>query len=292
MVTIAVDIGGTKIATGIVLDSDPTQVLFRAERPTRAQEGGEVVVGEVIAAIQQLQEVASEHDLVPVRIGIGAPGVVGEGKILYAGPTMPGWAGTELSSVIEAATSLPVALHNDVRVMGLGEAVYGVGEDKEVLFVSIGTGIGGALIRNGKLVDSPHFSRGEIAYILGPTPAGGCDIIENIGAGPAMSKAYGAPSLHPVMDDYRNGLPQAVELFDQSQQCVGRGIAGFVNAFDVDAIVLGGGVGTLPETLRPFEAGLREGLIGSLKDVACTQATLGTNAPLVGAAYLARTQEQ
>ncbi|MCS4491647.1 MULTISPECIES: ROK family protein [unclassified Corynebacterium] len=291
MVSIAVDIGGTKIATGIVLDDKPKEVLFRSVRPTLAQEGGQVVLREVIAAIQESRELAKEAGLEPKRIGIGAPGVVGNGRILYAGPTMPGWVGTELTERITEKFQLPIALHNDVRVMGLGEAVYGIGADKEVLFVSIGTGIGGALISRGELIDSPHFNRGEIAYLLGPTPQGGCAPIEHVGSGPAMSQAYGTDSLHPVMQDYRAGVKEARALIDKSQECVGQAIAGFINSYDVDAVVLGGGVGTLPETLAPFEKGLRSGLISSLKDIPCIQATLGTNAPLVGAAYLARTKD-
>lgn len=288
MVTIAVDIGGTKIATGIVQDAEPTIVHNRQVRPTRAHDGGEVVVAETIAAITEQQEFAQVQGWEITRIGIGAPGVVGDGVILHSGVTMPKWQGTNVRKRIEAACGIPTAVHNDVRVMGLGEAVYGIGADKEVLFVSIGTGIGGALIRAGHLVDSPHFSRGEIAYLLGPTPQGGCDCIENVGSGPAMARAYGADRLEEVMADFRAGVPAATATITDAMRCVGSALGGFVNAYDVDAVVIGGGVGTLPEILEPFAAGLYSQLLDSHSSVTCTQATLGTNAPLVGAAHLAR----
>ncbi|MDO4760951.1 MAG: ROK family protein [Corynebacterium sp.] len=289
MATIALDIGGTKIAAGLILDTDPVTVYHRHTRPTRADEGAQVVLGEILHAIADTEDYARTHNHSISRIGIGAPGVVGHGKILSAGSTMPGWAGTDLYTHIHNATGYPTAIHNDVRVMGLGEAIYGAGDFTEVLFVSIGTGIGGALITHGNLIDSPHFSRGEIAYLLGPTPSGGCAPIESVGSGPSMSHTYGAPSLHEVMADYRHGVDKAITLFDSAQHCVGQAIAGFVNAYDVDAVILGGGVGTLPETLKPFRAGFYSGLLDSLSDIPVNQATLGTNAPLVGAAHLART---
>lgn len=288
MVTIAVDIGGTKIATGIVQDSQPTIVHNRQVRPTRAKEGGEVVVAETIAAITEQQEFARTKGWEVQRIGVGAPGVVGDGVILHSGVTMPNWQGTDVQDRIQTACGLPTAVNNDVRVMGLGEAVYGIGADKEVLFVSIGTGIGGAIVRSGQLIDSPHFSRGEIAYLLGPTPDGGCDRIENVGSGPAMAKTYGTDRLEDVMADYRSGVSAAISTITDAMRCVGAALGGFITAYDVDAVVVGGGVGTLPEILEPFAAGIHSQLLNSHSSVTCTQATLGTNAPLVGAAHLAR----
>lgn len=295
---VAVDIGGTKIATAYIDPADPTRVHARATRGTCAAQGSSAVLAEVQAAIAQTIDAATAAGVHPAAVGIGAPGVVDPttGVVVAAGPTMPGWAGTELAAAVREATGLPVAVQNDVRVMGLGEAVFGAGKGfADVLFVSIGTGIGGAIIRGGSLEDSPHYSRGEIAYLYGPTPDGGCDIIENIGSGPALTRAYLAHSgelvskvdLREIMRRYRSGDDLARQVITGGMTGVGRGLAGFINAYDVEAVVLGGGVGTIGnEISEPLTTALHQALLPALAGLPVVPAALGTDAPLVGAAYL------
>ncbi|WJZ02970.1 ROK family protein [Corynebacterium freiburgense] len=296
---IAVDIGGTKIATGFIDPTYPTEVLGRESRPTRAQEGGNVVLAEVLAAVAETIAAATTKGYQAVAIGIGAPGVVNPntGTIVSAGPTMPHWAGVAVAEAVAQETGLPVAMHNDVRIMGLGEAVYGAGRKyQEVLFISIGTGIGGAIISDGVLRPSPHNSRGEVAYIYAPTPAGGCDTIENIGAGPSLARTYQQQSrdadanidLREIMKRYHTGDVLARQVISQGMACVGQGLAGFINALDVEAVVIGGGVGTIgPEITNPLTQALRQNLLPALAEIPVNPAELGTNAPLVGAAYFA-----
>lgn len=298
---IAVDIGGTKIATGYIDLAQPMRVHARATRPTCAQQGSATVLTEVIAAISQITDVAVAAGFSPVAVGIGAPGVVDpeQGIIVSAGHTMPGWAGTNVAAAVAQATGLPVAMHNDVRVMGLGEAIHGAGKGYgDVLFVSIGTGIGGAIITHGALETSPHFSRGEIAYLYAPTPTGGCDIIENIGSGPALTRAYREQSggecedidLREIMRRYRQGDTLAHTVIEQGMTCVGQGLAGLINAVDVEAVIVGGGVGTIGQAiLTPLTRALHDELLPAMKNLPIVPAKLGTDAPLVGAGYLATT---
>ncbi|MDO4686516.1 MAG: ROK family protein [Corynebacterium sp.] len=298
---IAVDIGGTKIATGYIDLAQPMRVHARATRPTCAQQGSATVLTEVIAAISQIIDVAVAAGFSPVAVGIGAPGVVDpeQGIIVSAGHTMPGWAGTNVAAAVAQATGLPVAMHNDVRVMGLGEAIHGAGKGYgDVLFVSIGTGIGGAIITHGALETSPHFSRGEIAYLYAPTPTGGCDIIENIGSGPALTRAYREQcdrecediDLREIMRRYRQGDTLAHTVIEQGMTCVGQGLAGLINAVDVEAVIVGGGVGTIGQAiLTPLTRALHDELLPAMKNLPIVPAKLGTDAPLVGAGYLATT---
>ncbi|PRQ12609.1 N-acetylglucosamine kinase [Corynebacterium sp. 13CS0277] len=297
---VAVDIGGTKIATGLVTDAEPATVHARAVRPTRAQEGAEAVMAEVVAAVMAALQAARDAGVEVTAVGVGAPGVVNpsEGVIAFAGPTMPGWGGTPVAARLQEATGLPVAIHNDVRVMGLGEATYGGGRGmQDVLFVSIGTGIGGAFISDGRVPDSPHHCRGEIAYAPCPAPDGSYSFLEEVGAGPKLSAAYcraaglaeDALALPAVMERYHAGEDLARTIITERMRCVGRGLAGLVAAVDVSAIVVGGGVGTLGAAIMdPLEEGLRAHLMPYHAELPLSVATLGTNAPLVGAAVLAR----
>lgn len=307
---LGIDIGGTKIAGGWVLDTAPAEVHRVADQPTEAQAGPEQVMANVARVIEAALESAAAAGVTIRAIGVGAPGVIdsAEGSVSYAGPTMPGWAGTGIASIIRERFHLPCYVHNDVRIMGLGEVIHGGGRGySDVLFVSLGTGIGGAIVTGGQLHHSPHGSRGEIAFLLGQGPEG-IARIEDIASGPSLAKHYrarrqavdpagfaadgvGEWTLREIMASYHAGDALAREVLDECLGNVGRALGAFVSALDVSAIVIGGGVGNIgPAITEPLFAGIREQAIDVLKDIPLTVATLGTDAPLVGAAEWARQQ--
>lgn len=284
---LGVDIGGTKIAVGIVDTTDPTTVINRHIVPTPDHD----VINQVRYAIA--------HIITPevTSIGIGAPGVIDEttGVVVSSGPTMQGWAGTRIAETITEEFSLPVAVHNDVRVMGLGESIYGAGRDyNNVLFVSLGTGVGGAIVRDGQLVASPHHTAGELRALIGRLPDGRADLLENFAAGPGLARRFG--ELYPehagrdlrfIMKLYHAGDATAHEYITSTLEAAGETIAGFTSAIDVDAIVIGGGVGNIGTAIiEPFARGFAAHAIPPLGEIPIRQAQLGTDAPIVGAAYL------
>lgn len=291
----AVDLGGTKIAAGVVAQSSGQAQVVKEfpPQPTHADEGGPAVLQRLVATITAGVATAKSAGLELKAIGIGAPGVIdsSSGVVLSAGQTMPGWGGQDIRSAVAAATGLPVFVENDVRVLGLGEARFGAGRGvSKNLFVSLGTGIGGALITGGQLELSPHHNAGEIGYLLGPTPQGGWDMIEKIGSGPALAKKYGdgTRDLRQLLAAYAAGETAVGEHLSQSLRCVGLALAGLINTIDVSQVIIGGGVGNLGEVvLAPLKAGLKEHLLPGLKDLPVVQAELGLQAPLVGAASLA-----
>ncbi|AZA13825.1 Beta-glucoside kinase [Corynebacterium choanae] len=298
---IAVDIGGTKIAAAVVPHDQPTTTLFHTTRPSRALEGGQQVLQALKEAIAETREAAIAAGYTPQAIGIGSPGVINPdtGVVQSAGVTMPGWSGTDLRGELRQEFGLAVAAHNDVRVMGLGEAIYGAGKGlQDVLFVAFGTGIGGAIVQDGQLRQSPHSSRGELCYLICEDPTGGVDGMENIGSGTGLAASYRkragisdtSVDLREIMRRYHDGEALAKQVLDENLTAVGHCLANFINAIDVEAVVIGGGVaGIGAPIIDPLVAGIRAQLLPPLAELPIALATFGQEAQLIGAAHLGRT---
>lgn len=320
--TLALDIGGTKIAYGLVADGDPQTVVGEGRVRALAHTGriGEQVALAVAAATGQ----ATAAGLDISRVGAGAPGIVRpvDGVVVHAGPTIPGWAGTDLGALIrEALTSslhtvapagIPVAVHNDVRVWAWGEDHFGTAEgiDGRVLYLSLGTGLGGAVVDKGELLGGPTGSAGEFSELLVEDCRGLADRAENVVSGPALAGYYRALAhgdtreriqwaaesgdqitLREVMEHYYNGDPVARRVLGGNLAGFGRAVGALVSAFDLSAVVLGGGVtGIGAPITEPFTRGLRDAALAPNRDIPVLTSTLGDNAPLIAAAAYARAQ--
>jgi glucokinase len=309
--SIGVDIGGTKIAAGLMDGAGQLQHRSHAATPSG---GGAAVLSVAIALIEELRSKVDDGDVV-VAIGVGAPGVVDPvtGVVLSATQVLPGWAGTAVRADLESATGLPVAVDNDVRAMAFGEANAGAGKGlSRLLQVSVGTGIGGALTRDGRLERGNHGTTGEIAHLLVPAVGAitcGCgrsDHVEAIASGPAIAASYAArvatssegvagiaaaPSesiaLPEVVARAIAGDSDAQFVLQYAATMLGRALAGLVSALDVDAVIVGGGVlGIGAQFSTPLSDAFRAEVLPPLRDVPVLTAQLGVDAPLIGAAML------
>ncbi|MFZ2530558.1 MAG: ROK family protein, partial [Rhodococcus sp. (in: high G+C Gram-positive bacteria)] len=160
---IGVDIGGTKVAAAVVTATGEVIQTVRAATPST---GGQAVLGTVAELIVGL---LAHHEA--GGIGVGAPGIVDRttGRVTFASDILTGWAGADVRGVLESRTGLPVTVDNDVRVMAHGENTIGAGRGRgSVVFVSIGTGIGGALSVDGTLRHGAHGTCGELTHLLVP----------------------------------------------------------------------------------------------------------------------------
>ncbi|SNS63936.1 glucokinase [Actinomadura meyerae] len=264
----ALDIGGTKIAAALV---DAGGTVRSRERVATPRTGG----ADVLAAAARLLEGLGDA---PVRaLGVGAPGVIDPetGSVASATEVLPGWAGTPVRDALAERTGLPVTVVNDVRAMAYGEAAAGAGAGfHRVLHVSVGTGVGGALTTGGRLEHGAHGTAGELAHLLvperGPVPCG-CgrrDHLEAVVSGPAIEAAGDAPHAGAVL---------------------GRALAGLLAVLDPDAVVVGGGVAQRGAPfLDAVAAAFRAEALPPLRETPIVLAGLGTDAPLVGAALLAK----
>jgi glucokinase len=307
MIVAGVDVGGTNIEVGIV-DGDH-QVIDRAKLDTPS--GGP---DSVIAVIVELVESLSEA---PVAVGAGIPGVVHDGEVLTV-PNLANWVDqVDLGGELERQLGVPVALGNDVNVGLLGEWMTGAARDVEnVLGVWMGTGIGGALILDGRPFNGSRGAAGEIGHMV-VRPGGalcscgrrGC--VEAYagrrsmaGVAAAMVDAGRQTSLFSIRDDERKDTltssvwaraldesdELAEQLFDMAIETLGIGVASVVNMLDVELVVIGGGLAEkLGQALADrIEAAAAPWMLRPNPELTWVPAALGDDSGVVGAASLAR----
>ncbi|MFC4997926.1 ROK family protein [Dactylosporangium cerinum] len=298
---IAVDIGGTKIFAGLVEDTD--RVLERVQVGTPS--GGPAILDAAARLVRGLLEHAERRGIEVGAAGVGAPGVIdpATGTVRSATDIVPGWAGTAVGAELSARTGLLTAVANDVRVAAMGVARDpAIAPFRDVLHVSIGTGVGGALLRHGAAVAGPHASAGELAHLLVPAHGAipcGCgrlDHLEAAVAGPAIAAVYARQlgvdvlPLTEVVARLRAGDRAADSVVRGAGRPLGRALAGLVAAVDVDAVTLGGGVAlNVAEFSGAVGEAFREEALPPLRSVPVLVPATGADTVLLGAAHLART---
>jgi len=194
---IAVDVGGTKIRAGSVVDG----VLGHVRTvPTPASAGAQEILDTIAeAAAAVIAELGRGAAVSEWRIGVGAAGVIDPvtGTVVSATDSLSGWAGTRLVAELEAHTQLRVRAVNDVHAHALGEAWSGASRGtSSSLLVAAGTGIGGGILWDGRLVTGRNSAAGHIGHLPAPAaaglpcPCGATGHVEAIASGPAILATY------------------------------------------------------------------------------------------------------
>lgn len=309
--SIGIDVGGTKIAAGVVDESG--NVLARLRRPTPASDADALVA----TIISMAQELAAQHTV--ESIGVGAAGFVDGARrsIIFAPNIM--WRDEPLADKVESATGVRTVVENDANAAAWGEFTYGVARNAEsIVFITLGTGVGGGIIINGKLLRGSNGFAGEIGH-MNLVPDGvncrcgarGC--WEQYSSGTAMVRmareaSIKSPELaktllriagndprqitgHTVMEAAKLGCTAAIRAFNQAGHYVGIALADLVSVLDPDLFVLAGGVSEAGSLIRvPAEQSFRDQQMGSSyrPSIPIVTAALGNNAGMVGAADLSR----
>ncbi len=312
--TLAIDIGGTKIAAALV--DETGQLSHRRQCPTLAAEGAEAILGRVIMLARAV--LAAGGGTSDMLVGVGTGGQVDptSGRIIFATPLLPGWTGLPLRARLAEALGLHVAVANDVHVMGLGEATRGAGRGcRHLLCLAVGTGIGGAVLLDGELYQGAAGAAAGLGHISIDAIAGrrcncgsvGC--VEMYAAGPAIAAdwvaAVGAEAVQRYLDKPPAqvtvqdlaalvarggpGAEAARHALDQAGRYLGYAVTSLLHALNPEMVVVGGGVAQVGEA---FFAGIRsavqERALPSVRQTPIVPAALGTDAALIGAAELAR----
>lgn len=303
---IGLDVGGTKIA-GAVVDERGAIVAELVE-PTPEESDAESVTAVLLRLIERFR---ADHDV--VTIGVGAAGIVEwpVGRMLWAPNNA--YRDWPVREQLEKATGLPVTVDNDANVAALAEARLGEPYPNMVL-VTVGTGVGGGLVLDGRIYRGPTGLGAELGHIiLDPDgPRCGCGnhgCFEALASGTALTRMAheaaeddpdgaiarlgaedGEVTGHTVVKAVEEGDETAKDLFARFGRWLGIGIASLANIFEVDAVVVGGGlVETGDLLLEPARRAAREfAYAPSARGVApIVPATFGGDAGKIGAALLA-----
>jgi glucokinase len=312
--TIGVDIGGTKVAGGVV-DEGGT-IVATTHRDTPAED----VSGIEAAIVAVVGELTSKYDV--EAVGIGAAGFIDAQRstVMFA-PNLA-WRDEPLQASLQCRLGLPVVVENDANAAAWAEVRFGAGRGVEhVVTLTVGTGIGGGIVANGRLLRGQFGAAAEIGHVT-VVPGGrrcGCGLQgcwEQYASGRALEReaqelARGSAQQAGELLRLAGGRPEditgemitqaavagdvvALQCFEVIGTWLGRGLAGLAAVLDPGLFVIGGGVSAAGEVLRvPALAAFRQYLTGGgHRPVAELRiAELGPNAGLVGAADLARYRE-
>ncbi|HTC68537.1 MAG TPA: ROK family protein [Acidothermaceae bacterium] len=293
---LAVDMGGTKIAVGIV---DPDgRVVVRSRTPTPIDSDAEVVWSALLEAIDALPDV---DRVAAVGVGCGGPMVWPAGRVSPL--NIPAWRGFPLRDRIQQRfPDLPVRVHNDAACFAAAEHWRGAGRSvDDMLGMVVATGVGAGLVMDGRLVDGRTGNAGHIGHVVvdsagPPCTCGGRGCLEAIARGPALAawavqngwRASGDGSARALADDARGGDPIAVAAFARGGRAIGIALASTASLLDLALVVIGGGVVQAGELLlAPVRRALGEHSgVEFLRDLKVVPSGLGLDAGLVGAAAL------
>jgi len=206
--------------------------------------------------------------------GVAAPGPIDPRTgVVFFTPNLPGWRGFPLGETLRARTGRPVCFGNDGNCAALGEARFGVGAGaRDLVYLALGTGVGGGVIANGRLVEGVGGLGGELGHVVvaldGPRcTCGAIGCLEAFAAGWAIARdagmvattADGAAIRHAAGEKPINatavaaaaagGDPAAVAILERAGRALGAAIGAFVNIFNPELVVIGGGVATLGDAL-------------------------------------------
>ncbi|UNS95423.1 ROK family protein [Streptomyces tubbatahanensis] len=292
---IGLDLGGTKIAAALV--GPDGAVLRRHHRPTPAREGAEAVLDALAAA-------AREVDGGAAAIGVAAAGVIDPrtGTVTSATDSLTGWAGTALAAGLGERTGLPVACDNDVRATAATELPAPGDAQDSFVYAAIGTGIGGAVAVDGRMLHGSAGIAGHLGHLPSPEAAGlpctcgGTGHLEVIASGPAMTALYErlsgrrADRLETVAAHASAGEAAAERALTTGARATGRALGGLANVVGPHRVVVGGGVPRVGDRYwSALTDAFRAELMPPLHDLRPVRPRFGPDAAVLGAALLTRT---
>ena len=259
-----IDIGGTSIKYGVI--NKEGVLIENNDRDTEAYKGGLSIIDKVKEIIR---EIMIDNDISGICISTAGMVCPKEGKIVYAGPTIPNYTGVEVKSILEKEFKLPCSVENDVNCAALGEFFDGAGMGtNSMVCLTIGTGFGGAIIIDGKILHGFSNSAGEIGYMMVngehiQNIASTTSLVKNV----ALRKGIDYKSIDGryVLDNYENGDLICREEVEKLVDNLALGISNIVYSVNPEVVVLGGGIMAREEIFRPLiEKSLRKYLIESI----------------------------
>jgi glucokinase len=292
-----VDVGGTKIAAGVVTFPDG-RVQARRRAATAPARGGEAVLAEVLALVADLRADAHALGLSVQAIGVGVCELVDPAGQVMSAQTVA-WRG--LPVLARLSVQRPAVVEADVRAAALGEALFGQGRRRRCfLYVTAGTGISSCLVLDGQPFAGARGASGTMASSPVGLPCAACGCVsertvEEIATGPALVARYNerhpgaAQTAEDVLAAAARGDPTALYIIRSAGQALGGAIGALVNVLDPEAVVVGGGLGLSGGLYwEAVTASIRRHIWSDVhRDLPVLPAQTGLDAGLLGAAAAA-----
>jgi N-acetylglucosamine kinase len=293
-----IDLGGTKIEIAVCDPAQPAEAIVRRRCDTGASLGYDHIVSQIARLVRETQETCGSP--APVRIGMGTPGATDPQTGSLKNSNTVCLNGRPLREDLAAALGCEVVLANDANCFTLAEALWGSGSGSPVVLgLILGTGVGGGICVDGKILHGLHGIAGEWGHnpIPGedaPCYCGRRGCVETVIAGPSLERFHrenggGDFRLPRICELAASGDPAAARTLQRLREKFAQAIAAVINILDPDAIIIGGGVGNIPllydnETRREI---LRHLFNPELKTKILPPA-LGDSAGVFGAALLSK----
>lgn len=295
----AIDVGGTKIAVGLVQDG---KVVARREVPTSDCQDYQLALEKMRQMLEAMQD---EIGVVLAGIGIGLTGRVDSvTRRIGRNDFLKDWEGHDLTGDLRAAFGVQVAIENDADAAALAEAGWGAGKGKKrFIYLTVSTGIGGGIVLDGRLYRGVNGVHPEIGHhVIDPNGpqcfcgARGC--WESLASGTAMVRwalenfpeagAVANLDARKICDLAEQGIPWAQNVITREEQYLGIGLANLATLFAPDQIALGGGVMRRWEKFEPFvmEIIRKNCRLVPANQIQISRAQLGDETPLLGAAQV------
>jgi predicted NBD/HSP70 family sugar kinase len=292
-----IDLGGSKIECAVLASADNPETLFRRRIPTQGDRGYRHVLGRIAGLIA---EAGGETGLTPTAVGIGTPGSLDPDSGLLRGSNSQHLQHQPFHKDMEAILGVPVAIGNDANCFALAETRLGAVTELEqpvhvVFGIIMGTGVGGGLVVNGRLIPGANRIAGEWGHNHlddsgGPCYCGRSGCVETVLSGPALERFYlqrsGIRRSLREIESLADSDPHARRTLDRLVEGFGRGVSGLVNILDPDVIVIGGGVGNISRLYSDGVQAVAAGIFSPTMKTRIIKPVLGDSAGVIGAAYL------
>lgn len=284
---LGLDIGGTK--TAVVLGTPRAEIRWRKQFATAPERGFEKVFEELSATIGEARSNAHEP-IEAISVSIGGPLDILKGVIMSP-PNLPGWNNIPLKDLLTKKFPFPVFIEHDGNAGALAEFYFGAGRGfRNIVFLTMGTGLGAGLILDGKVYRGTTDTAGELGHIRiaedGPLCYGKSGSFEGYASGTGIAKLArmmfpekwnDTSAITDVYKAFKNGSPEARQVFERAGTYIGRGFAIIADLLNPERIILGGIGGRIGDAFLPTaeEVFRQEALAESASACAIVTAQLG-----------------
>lgn len=307
---IGIDIGGTNLRLALV--DEQGAILHKTRCKTDIHHGRQAFFSLLGKGVESLLLMGRDNGIETAGIGAGVPGLISNDGLVHVSVNLHPLDGVNLRDELQALTGLPAVVSNDVNAFAFAERLYGAGRDyRSFLMVTLGTGVGGGLILDGKVWTGADGVAGEFGHMTvepdgRPCPCGNRGCLEQYASASALAAAaeemicrqedvfgagHGSSAVSTKMlaAAAKDGNPAALALFTEAGRYLGIAAASVANLLNLEAVIIGGGVAASFDLMG--ESMKREVLARAFpipgKRLRIQRAALGDDGGMLGSAALA-----